>query len=1471
MTPTVRRFAILAALAACNAPPTTPVVSIGPADPTTVSDLVATIDATDPDGDELTYSYTWYRDGTAVPSVTGDTVSADLTTRDQTWTLEVIASDAATSSDVGTASVTVLNALPTVTVTLDPSPPQAGNDLVAVTTSEDLDGDTVALSYTWTVDGAAATFGDTVPGSELSQGAVWTVSVVGNDGTTDGIPATATGTVGNGAPVLSNLLLDPDPLLTGVDVTASVDAVDPEGDTIQLSWAWTVDGDPAGTDSPTLPATAFERGSTVGLTVTPSDGMATGRPLVLDPPRVVANGPPVIGAVSLEPTPVDETVTVTCTHAPVTDPDEETVTVTYSWTVSGTALAMNSATLDGASFDKGDTISCTVTASDPGGAETVASSPSVTVLNSAPVIDEVQIVDLSPAFGADLEVQLVGLVDPDGDDISLDVVWRIDGELVQTFSDVDDIAAAALPNGLFARGDFVQVEVTPSDDTVAGDTVSFAGDYVVNTPPEMTGLTLSPLPPTKASDMKATPTAQDANGDDITFSYAWKVNGITVVGVNGDTLPVVRFSTGQTIEVTVTPSDLFGAGASQTAGPHTVENAPPSIVNAAIDPPTLRATSTATCVPVGAFDADGDLISYSYAWTVNDVPAGTSSTLSPLSFERGDRVQCSITPSDAMSTGATKTSSEELVANALPTFGSVSLDKTELREGDTVTASVIGLTDADSADLPNLTVSYQWWVDGAPVSGVTGNSLSSAHFDKNQQVFVLVTANDGIEDGQTGQSFPPVPVLNTAPVLGPVGLGPAPLTKATAAVASVNVNDPDPADAPTVTYRWLVNTVQTGGPTNTLDPSRFNRGDTVRVEARGNDGEATTAWRQSALITVANAPPSAPAIEIRPRWSSPGGSPLTCYVLVASEDADADVIQYDVTWTRNGIPYPQAGDLGPTTSIVTDDTVPADDLGIGETWACTITPTDNRDDGDAAQATARTADFAFDSLTAGTGFSCGVQSDGTARCWGVNSGLQSTPPDEAYDRIDAGPFASCGITETGTLACWGSLIDPPTTTQWSSVGVGLSHGCGLRGPGNVSCWGLNTQGQVDPVPGGVWRDIAVGYEHNCALDTLGDVFCWGNDDVGQVSPPDDIVFVRLTAGSKYTCGLDLFGEVHCWGDTIVSNVPSGPFVEVVGGPSHVCALRTDDTMACWGSNAIDKTPPDAGPWARVAPGTTHTCAARTTGEVVCWGDDDDGQLQVSGDLFDPVGPGFYHSCGQLDGGDVQCWGDDSDRKATPPANLVADAVSTGEDHSCAIRSSDKALVCWGASNLGQALPPTTGQYFALDAGRDHSCAITTGLELRCWGQNLSTNDFPATPPAGTTYTRVTAGFTHSCALDTSANVTCWGQQGTDIAKPTGVTWQDVAAGDGFTCGVRGSGAVSCWGYNRTVVTDAPGGTTFQQVTAGQNHACAVGGSGVVSCWGAGYGPDTVPDDLFDSIEAGAQHTCGVTRSGETRCWGQYAL
>ena len=153
--------------------------------------------------------------------------------------------------------------------------------------------------------------------------------------------------------------------------------------------------------------------------------------------------------------------------------------------------------------------------------------------------------------------------DADGDPVSLTYVWKVNGTVQRTFtsatalSDTFDLSVAG--NG--SRGDTVTVEVTPSDGTLTGTTVTDTATVADARP--TAAIVLNTHSPLTNDVLTATATKSDADGDPVSLTYVWKVNGtvqrtFTSATALSDTFDLSLAgdgSRGDTVTVEVTPSD----------------------------------------------------------------------------------------------------------------------------------------------------------------------------------------------------------------------------------------------------------------------------------------------------------------------------------------------------------------------------------------------------------------------------------------------------------------------------------------------------------------------------------------------------------------------------------------------------------------------------------------------------------------------------------------------------------------------------------------------------------------------------------------------------------------------------------------------------------------------------------------------------------------------------------------------------
>jgi hypothetical protein len=176
-----------------------PVISsafFGPSAPTTNSVLSFYVGAIDgdfgqmPSGqrDPLSLTYEWTRNGSPI-AVTGTSIDLSVPgagDRGDEFTVRVTATDPEGLTATASASVVVANALPSATVSLSSTTPDADDVLVASAATSDVDGDPVMLAYEWlrngvVVPGATAASLDLAAHSDLA-GTTVTVRLTASDG-----------------------------------------------------------------------------------------------------------------------------------------------------------------------------------------------------------------------------------------------------------------------------------------------------------------------------------------------------------------------------------------------------------------------------------------------------------------------------------------------------------------------------------------------------------------------------------------------------------------------------------------------------------------------------------------------------------------------------------------------------------------------------------------------------------------------------------------------------------------------------------------------------------------------------------------------------------------------------------------------------------------------------------------------------------------------------------------------------------------------------------------------------------------------------------------------------------------------------------------------------------------------------------------------------------------------------------------
>ncbi len=655
------------------------------------------------------------------------------------------------------------------------------------------------------------------------------------------------------------------------------------------------------------------------------------------PPEIHFNEPPEPGEVGFaNPAPdTREDLEAVLVVAP-SDPEGDALSNAWCFYKNGAQYAVPGTTVAAEYTARGDVWRVEVVASD-GEWETEPFAAEIIVLNAPPDTDSAELSPREPDTDDTLLFEAYGS-DADGDEVEFLTRWFADG--VEAF---DLTNALEVPADKTSKGETWQVEYTPTDGMDQGSSAT-ASVTIGNTLPTIGGVHLSPDEPTVASSLTASVSnLEDIDGDDVTTTLVWYVDSAeveTVVLDAGSTMAGLSYAIakGQQVWVTATPSDEHGVGDPLTSSTVTVVNSIPTLEGVSLSPTTATEETELECSWEGGDDADGDEIDYTVEWYVSKVALGLDQTsLDGECFDRGDTVQCTVTPSDGQAPGAAVASETVEIDNTPPTFTGVVLEPGDPTVADTMTANCEGWSDADE-DSP--IYSYEWLVSGSTVS-TSGDSLDLASYARGDTVAVSVSSSDGYDAGPTivSDTFT---VVNAVPSISSVGLSPSPAYTGSDLSAHVSGFTDADGDDPDYTYAWYVGGSVTPEIGSTLGSSNFIKDDTVYVEVTPGDGLVEGGTVASGVVRIQNTAPVAAGqvLDTLPVAS------CTWVQLDASEshDADADALEY--SWSITSQPATSRADEG----FFDDPTAetPTFLIDASGNWILKVTVSDGTDSDDAS-------------------------------------------------------------------------------------------------------------------------------------------------------------------------------------------------------------------------------------------------------------------------------------------------------------------------------------------------------------------------------------------------------------------------------------------------------------------------------------------------------------------------------------------
>ena len=920
--------------------PSTPITTISPQDPKTADILTAqSTGSTDIEGDVITYSYEWLKNG--VPTgITDPTLSASLTSKGDIWTVVATPSDLHGSGVSSQESILIGNTVPVISsIAIMPNASLYTNSVLHCNATATDPDEVPVLSYNWTVNGSSlgSSASLALDNTMVQPGDSVRCIVEAQDADLAVASSEVAVLIENLAPTVQYTTITGEPTISS-SIECESQAVDPDGGSVTTDYQWThpVLGIIGNDAMLSLNTSDYAVGDTLTCTSTSTDihGASTTDSQTIS----IQNSDPEVGFVAVTPnSDLLEGSVVSCSTT-ATDINDDPVSISYAWKHNGQLVGTGSQyTLHNVSRD--DIIQCVATATDSHGATSSAQSD-VVVGNHIPSFSSVSLTPQAPRSTDALNCTIQGSNDHDGDTITASYTWTIDGavqnESTSTF------------HGPFPVGATISCSVQAFDGLAYGNTVQDQVT-VINTAPVVNSISLQPAIVHTNDVITAVIDASDIDNQALTHHFDWFVNGQMVHSSSNPTLlGSTYFDRGDSVYVVATTSDADLNSLPSTSAAITVQNSAPVVSSVIItDSSQTKQGDTMTCSAIAA-DADMDSLTFDHTWYRNGALVASGSTYTLYTAVHNDVITCEVKANDGF-TQSSPSQASFMVGNTAPEINSVVLSPSAPKASDTITC----LPQASDADGESLNFTYEWLIDGI-IQSATGNTLPpSAVY--GAEVTCRATPTDGTDFGATKSQS--ITIINTAPTMSDVVFAQNTIYTEDMLTAVPAASDVDNHNI-TYTYEWLVNgnIVQTGAQ-NTLSGSiHFDRGDSIVVSVTPNDGLTAGISLGSSAIIVSNTAPETAVVSLN-QDAIPHQDALICDI-VSSGDLDGDNLSYAFTWYLEGVEY--TGAL--TTTYHNNDTVPTTVLNSYEDWSCEVVAADATHDSISNLAAATT------SCTAGSGY-----------------------------------------------------------------------------------------------------------------------------------------------------------------------------------------------------------------------------------------------------------------------------------------------------------------------------------------------------------------------------------------------------------------------------------------------------------------------------------------------------------------------
>jgi formylglycine-generating enzyme required for sulfatase activity len=650
--------------------------------------------------------------------------------------------------------------------------------------------------------------------------------------------------------------------------------------------------------------------------------------------QLYINTPPDEPIIYISPVIADTTSDLQASINIPNDIDGDTVSVDIEWYKNEQIFPNNGVSIPSSETQKGDIWTLQAIAHD-GLASSSQVTQSVIIQNSLPQINSITVSSTSPALGDTLTCSVtasdVDIIDQSNLEISY--VWEDQqGDSLSTDQSI-------IVNQLVAVSGEIYCRVSVSD---GSNVVTDISEPVLfpNLPPQIDSLfiTGSLL---NDSLLQCTVTASDPDNNDLDYNYVWSnLTTNQILSSNTDTVQldpsIANPMDNISCEATVLDTYGFSDSQSQIVS---LNNRSPS-VNLTLSPIDALVGDIVSCIAT-AEDEDGDVVSIDILWYKQDDLGnqqilGSSEILSLTSVNANDQVFCEATVTDEYSISTSETQSL-IVGSAGPIFisdafvtpiGSKYNDTEVLCSGEAI---------SDSGDI---SYNYKWFNDTIDPTTIIGNQsslpLDASFAHPNDIITCEITARD-LSNNTTSVSTTSITISNRSPSFASQISLPSTIYNTNTVLCDADLFDADDdPNSPSlqITYEWKINgtvveMIDVTYNEISLSTEMIQPEDILTCTVTADDGFAVPV-SNSVESTIANREATVESITIDVIDQTDDSfafndSELQCIVVVEDPDGDAPFLSY--SWIQNSNDTTEV--LQETTSTIslhTTDTSPLDEI-----------------------------------------------------------------------------------------------------------------------------------------------------------------------------------------------------------------------------------------------------------------------------------------------------------------------------------------------------------------------------------------------------------------------------------------------------------------------------------------------------------------------------------------------------------------